>query len=402
MKKLISSVFLVAGTSIGGGMVMLPAVVGVYGYFSAISMLVAVWFFNTVIALIFLEANCYLPIRTNLISMTKKLIGPHFELITWIICLSFMYTILCVYIAGMTEIIGGFLEQNSYTIPSGYLSLFSVIAVGLPIYFGMTYVSHFNRFIVMSMFLAFFSLVFLIVPHIDVDILLNTSNSIPIMSLPIVFTSFGFLIVIPSLRAYLNDDIKKIKLAIIIGSLIPLMIYIIWVTVIMGAIPALGSDSLQMILEQIEPVKQMSNTLSSHAVSPSISFFMQLFILFAIVSSFVGISLGLYDFLADGLCISRNSRGNIKLIIFTFLPPLIIELTKNRLFFTALGFAGLISTILFGLYPIMLTWSARYDRKLSTQYQISANKVVFLLMGMFCITIIGVELLTLQLPFLRS
>lgn len=396
MKKLISSIFLVTGASIGGGVVILPAVVGVYGYFSAIGILVAVWFFNTVIALIYLEANCSLPLRTNLISMTKQLMGRHFAWVTWAICLSFLYTIMCVYISGMTEIIGGFLENNAFVVPSIYVSIFAVIAVGVPIYFGMTFVSHCNRLIVIGMFLTFFALIFLIMPHINVDTLFNTANHLPIMSLPIVFTSFGFLIIIPSLRNYLEDDIKKIKMAIIIGSLIPLMVYIIWVTVVMGVIPVLGSSSLQMVLDQVEPLKHMTNVLSLHAVNLSISIFTQLFVLFAIVSSFIGISLGLYDFLADGLGISKNPRGKLKLLVCTFLPPLIIALTQNRLFLTALGFAGLISTILFGLYPIMLTWSARYVRKLHPQYRISANKLVFFLMAMFCMTIIVIELLTLQ------
>ncbi len=223
MKKLISSISLVTGTSIGGGMIILPAVVGVYGYFSAISILAVVWIFNTVIALIFLESVCYLPTQTSLISMTKQLLGKHVKWFTWIICLGFLYTIMCVYISGMTEIISGFLEQYAFSIPSFYLSIASVLMISLPIYFGITYVHHFNRLVVVSMFLAFFTLVFFITPHIDIHMLFAVSNHVPIMALPIVFTSFGFLIIIPSLRSYLNDDIKKIKTAIIVGSAIPLI-----------------------------------------------------------------------------------------------------------------------------------------------------------------------------------
>jgi len=245
MKKLISSILLVTGATIGGGMIMLPAVIGIYGYFSAIGMLVGVWVFNTIIALLFLEANCYLPLRTNLISMTKKLLGPKFGWITWIICLGFLYTIMCVYISGMTEVIGSFLEKTALHFPSFYLSIIAVISVGLPIYLGITYVNHFNRLFVIAMFLAFFTLVFLISPHISIDNLLTIPPRIPLMALPVVFTSFGFLVIIPSLRSYLDDDVKKIKIAIILGSFIPLIIYISWITVVMGVIPVSGSEGLQ-------------------------------------------------------------------------------------------------------------------------------------------------------------
>ena len=201
------------------------------------------------------------------------------------------------------------------------------------------------------------------------------------------------------MKSLFEDDIKKIKIAIIVGSFIALMVYIIWVTVIMGVIPVFGDEGLQWILEQAKPVKYLTNTLSSQVLSPSLALLIQSFIFFAILSSFLGTSLGLYDFLADGLRNSNKQAGKIKLLALTFLPPLIIAASLNRLFIVALGFAGLISTILFGLYPIMLTWSGRYVHKLPTKYRISANRGVFLLIGIFCLTIIGVELLTLQLNF---
>lgn len=329
MKKLISGIFLVTGTSIGGGMVMLPAVVGVYGYFSAIGLLIGVWIFNTLIALLFLEANCYLTMNTNLISMTKRLLGYHVQWVTWIIFLGFLYTIMCVYISGLTEVIGGFLEKNEFYIPSFYISFFAVFAVSLPIYLGIVYVNYFNRLLVIAMFLAFLALILLIAPHIEINNLLKTPENFSIMALPVVFTSFGFLVVIPRLRSYLDDDIKKIKIAIILGSFIPLVIYITWITVVMGVVPVSGSKGLQAILDYVEPVKGITKILATQTTSPSTSFFIQVFILFSIVSSFVGISLGLYDFLADGFRISKRAYGKIKLLSLTFLPPLIITLTPQ-------------------------------------------------------------------------
>ena len=401
MKKMLSSIFIVTGTTIGGGMVLLPAVIGVYSYYSAIGILIAVWLVNTMIALIFLEANCYLPAKTSLISMSRRLLGRYGEWTAWIVCLVFLYTIMCAYTTGMTEIISGFLEKNLLHVPSSYLSILSVITISLPIYFGMTHINVFNRFIVISMFTAFFALTFFITPHIEISNLLAAPIHLPTMALPIVFTSFGFLIIIPSLRGYLNDNVKHLKISIIVGSFIPLIIYMLWVTVVIGAIPALGKDSLQTILAQSEPVKNMANVLISHTGNLQISFFIQIFILFAIASSFIGTSLGLYDFLADGLNISKSPIGKIKLLVLTFIPPLIIALTQNHLFITALGFAGLMSTILFGLYPVMLAWSGRYIHKLDTHYRVSANRSIFLLIVIFSFAVIGIELLSLKVNFFQ-
>jgi len=396
MKKLLSSICMVAGTAIGGGMIMLPAVIGIYGYYSAIGILIVVWLVNTLIALIFLESVCYLPEKTSLISMSRRLLGRLGERTAWIVCLVFLYTIMCVYTTGIAEILSGFLEKNFLDIPSPYLSILSVIAISLPIYFGITYVNAVNRFIVFSMFTIFLGLIFFITPHIEIGSLLAEPVHLPIMALPIVFTSFGFLIIIPTLRDYLEANIRHLKISIIVGSFIPLVIYVLWVTVVMGSIPSFGEEGLETILAQAEPVKNMAEMLISHTGNSRISFFIQLFILFAITSSFIGTSLGLYDFLADGLNISKTSAGKIKLLALTFLPPLIIALTLNNLFLAALGFAGLMSTILFGLYPVMLTWSARYVHKLDSHYKVSINRVGFLLVIVFSFTIIGVEILSLS------
>lgn len=391
MKKLISSICIVTGTIIGGGMVVLPAVVGVYGYYSAISLLVAVWLINTIIALIFLEANCYLPPETNLISMSKRLLGRYGEWIAWAVYLVFLYTIMSTYTTGITEIIGSFLEKNLFLVPPYCVSILSVIIVGLPVYFGMQHISFVNRFIVVSMFIVFFMLIFFIMPHIEMNTLLAAPAHIPIMALPLVFTSFGFLIIIPSLRSYLSDNIKHLKISIIVGSLIPLVVYFLWVTVVMGVIPTFGEKSLQSILVQAEPVKNIMHVLILHTGNVYISFFIQIFILFAIVSSFIGTSLGLYDFLSDGLSISKTSIGKIKLLALTFLPPLFITLAQNHSFIIALGFVGLLSAILFGLYPVMLTWSGRYVHKLNTHYRVLANRLILLLVAIFSFVIIGIE-----------
>lgn len=390
---------MVTGTTIGGGMVMLPAIIGVYSYYSALAILVGVWLVNTTIALVFLEANCYLPKKTNLISMSRRLLGRYGEWGVWAICLIFLYTIMCAYTVGMTEIIGGFFEKKLVDIPSYYLSIFSVIVMSVPIFFGMMHINLFNRFIVMSMFVAFFTLIFFLMPDIETNNLLATPIQLPIMALPIVFTSFGFLIIIPSIRNYLDDNIKHLKISIIVGSFIPLLIYIFWVTAVMGVIPALGEGGLQNILVQAEPVKNMASALIFHTGNAHISFFIQIFILFAISSSFIGTSLGLYDFLADGLNISKTSIGKIKLLVLTFLPPLMIVFVQNNLFITALGFAGLMSTILFGLCPVMLAWSGRYIYKLDTHYRAPLNRFGFLFVVIFSFVIIGVELFSLKTKF---
>lgn len=399
MRRLIAGIFMVTGTTIGGGMVVLPAVMGVYGYFSAILLLTLIWFFNTMIALVFLEANCYLPLKTSFISLSRRFLGPYGSAFCWMITLIFLYTIMCVYITGVTEISSSFLESVSLHLPDYIISSLAVACISIPLFKGIRNVSRINQLIVIAMFILFASLAAILIPYIKLNFILNSSNRLPYMALPIGFTSFGFLVIIPSLRELLDDNIKHLKRAIIIGSLIPLAIYILWITVIMGVIPANGNYSLQAILNDSESVRFMSDALHHHSGYQGFAWLIKLFMLFAILSSYIGTSLGLHDFLADGLGAQKQVKDKIKILILTFIPPLLIALMLPRLYIIGLGFAGLVSTILFGLYPVMLTWSARYRHQLKTSYHAPVNRFFLLVISLFAFLIIFIELYSLILDF---
>ncbi len=391
MKKLFSSILLVAGTSVGGGMIMLPAVVGLYGYISAISILMAVCLINILIALTFLEACCYLPRDKNLISMTSFLLGRRTKWFVWAICLGFLYTLMCVYISGLSEIVRNFLSQQGLFSAHYVVSFTAVLVISAAIFFGAWFFDYFNRFVFSGLIIAFFCVVVFLIGHFKIDTLFSRPNTLPIKSLPVVFTSFGFLIVIPSVRNLLDDDIKKIKIAIITGSLIPLVLYSIWITCVMGVIPVAGPMGLQDILFHNEPIKLMSKALVSKAHNKYSTFIVQAFIFFGIASSFVGTSLGLFDFIADGLKLKKTAGGKFIGLAIAFVPPLLVVLIKQSIFIAALGFAGMISTILFGLYPVALTWSGRYVCKLPTHYRFAGGRFIFFIIVAFCLTVIGIE-----------
>lgn len=399
MKKIIASIMMVVGTTIGGGMIVLPAVIGVYGYWSAVGLLLIVWLLNTMIALTFLEANCYLKRGTGLISMSRQLLGKFGAGCAWVFTLLFLYTILCVYITGITEITREFIWIKSSSLSTLLLAITLTSTLSILIYLGMDKINRFNQWIVIGMFISFFILVLSIMSYAQFSQLLQNSIHFPATALPIVFSSFGFLIIIPTLRDYLDNNIKQLKRVIVIGSFIPLVIYILWLTMVMGIIPITGGKGLQMIISQPDPVYSITNFLITYTGNSSLALLIKIFVLLAILSSYIGISLGLFDFLADGLKIVKNRVGKLKLHSLTFLPPLFIMLLNNHLFLVALGFAGLISSILFGIYPILLTCSGRYIFRLPTDYYAPVNRALLCLLMFFSLAIISIEVISLKLTF---
>ena len=58
------------------------------------------------------------------------------------------------------------------------------------------------------------------------------------MALPVAFAAFGYQGIIPTLVHYMNYDVKKLRKAILIGSAIPLITYMIWQWLILGIVPS--------------------------------------------------------------------------------------------------------------------------------------------------------------------
>lgn len=55
-----------------------------------------------------------------------------------------------------------------------------------------------------------------------------------VAAIPVIFTSFGFHGSIPAIVNYLDGDTPALRKAILIGSAIPLVIYIFWRLVTLG------------------------------------------------------------------------------------------------------------------------------------------------------------------------
>src|SRR5690242_9244305 len=103
--KVLGAILLVAGTAIGGGMLALPVITGIYGFFSAIMLMLGAWLVNTYIAFLLLEANLWLEPGSSITSMAKATLGRIGVVIAWASSILFLYTLLVAYISGISEII---------------------------------------------------------------------------------------------------------------------------------------------------------------------------------------------------------------------------------------------------------------------------------------------------------
>jgi tyrosine-specific transport protein len=93
--------------------------------------------------------------------------------------------------------------------------------------------------------------------------------------------------------------------------------------------------------------------------SPHVELAVHLFADLALATSFLGVALGLFDYLADLFQRRNTAAGRLQTGAITFLPPLAFALFYPRGFVMALGYAGVALSILALLLPSLLAWKSR-------------------------------------------
>lgn len=352
--KFLGSTLIVAGTTIGAGMLALPVTTGFTGFFPALALFALCWFLMLLSAFCFLDVNLMFKEPVNLISMTEKLLGPFAKGVCFVIYLMLLYALTAAYIAGSTSFFASFFEGVfHFKAPKLMLAFCLPVIFGLFVYLGTRGVDLINRLLMLGLLISFLLLVGLIPSAMEPARLLHSDLKPLPLALPLIVTSFGYHIVIPSLVTYVERDRKLLKKAIITGSVLPLTLYILWQALVMGAVPVSGDISLTSAWiaggKAIGPLAQI-------ITSPGVRLLGHLTVFFAITTSFLGVAMSLSDFIIDGFKIKATMLGRFISMLLTFVPPLIFVFTFTRGFILALEYGGALVAILLILFPALLAW----------------------------------------------
>jgi len=388
--KVAGGVLIVVGTSIGGAMLALPIATAGSGFISSSIMLFVCWMIMTISAFFIMEVNLWLPHGNNMISMARATLGKAGAVTAWVSYILLMYALLAAYISGGSSVFGDLLGLIGIKIPQSLSSILFVAIFGFIVYRGIQLVDYSNRALMTTKMAALFILIFFTLPYLDPAKLVGGNPRLLLGSITVMMTSFGFATIVPSLRSYFEDDVRKLRLTILLGSLIPLICYILWDFAILGALPRDGENGLATIMQRGGSTTDLTHSLSFYLHNHSINGFAHLFTAICVMTSFLCVSLGLSDFLADGLKIEKKGRGNLIVTAVTFLPSLIIVLFYPSIFVKALSYAGIFCVILVVLLPALMVWSGRYHKKFdTTRYQVMGGKLPVLVIILIGLAIIA-------------
>jgi tyrosine-specific transport protein len=137
------------------------------------------------------------------------------------------------------------------------------------------------------------------------------------------------------------------------------------------------------------PITTILHDITGH---PWVSFLGAFFGFFAIITSLLGVSLSMIDFMGDGLSLKRTGWHRLLLTLMVLLPPTVFAALNPGIFNTAIAIAGGYGeAILNGLFPIGLVWAGRYSYKLNTERELFGGRPMLLLLLAVTIGIIWLE-----------
>lgn len=375
----VGGTLLIAGTTIGVGMLALPVATGPGGFLPSMAIYLVCWAFMLCTGLLLVEVSLWMPKDTSFISMAEKILGPVGRNIFWVVYLFLFVTVMIAHAAGGGSVL---LEVTGWNLPVWAAILIYSGALAPIVYLGAHSVDRLNMVLISGVILSYIGFIAVSVGLVDFKLLEYSNWGKAWVALPVLFTAFTYQVIIPTLMTYMERNVRKVRLAILLGSSIPLAIYLIWEFVILGIVPTEGL---------IEAGKQGQNAIGPlKDLVPHVFQIGKFFAFFSLTTSFIPFALSFFDFLADGLKWEKKGIRRATLCTAVFGIPMIIAIAYPHIFLVALGYAGGIScAFLFGLMPPVLVWVGRYIKRYSQEkHQLPGGKGTLLCLMAFALLIL--------------
>ncbi|MBE0365967.1 tyrosine-specific transport protein [Pseudoalteromonas ulvae UL12] len=390
--KTIGSMLIIAGTTIGAGMLALPIASAGLGFSTSIVVILATWLLMTYTALLMIEVHQHAEVDATLNTLAKQLLGRRGQVLANFAMIFLFYALCAAYITGGgSQLQGNLNNWFSWQLAPQVGAIGFALLFGFIITLGTGTVDKVNRVLFSIKIVVLIAMFYMLTPHVKMQHLLElpVEQGLILSALPVVFTSFGFHGSIPSVVKYVGKDVKVLRKVMITGAALPLCIYLVWQIVSQGMMSQnqlLDSEGLAGFIGAV------STLVNNPAISQAVTIFADL----ALATSFLGVSLGLFDFFSDTLKKSNSKQDRLLTASVTFLPPLGFALFYPQGFIMALGYAAIALVVLAIFLPVAMVWKQRRCSSTPDGYQVIGGTpaLAFVaVMGVLIISAQGLQML---------
>jgi len=376
-QRILGAIFLIGGTTIGAAMLALPMTSSHFGFYKSVALLFGMWLYMLLAAVIMVEISHGK--GQSIAALSEKRLGHSAKFVAASSMLVLFWSLLWCYISGGSSILH---QEIGGSVPVPVLVIAFTLCLGVFVAICTQAVDYANRFVLFFKIGIFAVIVAGLLPFIQSENLAKTTVNSGFSfhyAIPIYFTSFAFHGSIPSLISYLDGNRKNIYKSLIIGSLLPLSVFSLWQLITLGT---LGGT-----LTGTEDVGVFITRLTEKTGNPYLTFLTNAFALTGMATSFLGVALGLFDYISEWFKKKNDLKTRLKVATLTFGLPLALALIYPKGFITALGCAAVALSLLAVVLPCLI--ALKEERPSS----FVLNKALVLLILLGGIAVIGIEVI---------
>lgn len=361
--SVLGGTMIVAGTIVGAGMLTLSTISA--GMWTTWTLLILAISFGVMFisANMILEVNMFFDRGASFDTLVKKTLGPVWNIINGITVAFVLYILVYAYISG-----GGSTIKHTFNLPlpQAMVSLIFALTCALIVTWSTKAVDRVSVVLMAGMVVTLIASIGGLLPAVNFGYLLSPDSSevaqstgysiFVLATLPYFLTSFCFHASVPSLVKYFGKDSSSVKKCILYGLLIAFVFYAFWLMTNFGI---LNREGLRDVYAKGGNVGHLLSGIQAVVNSPWINSTISTFAFLAVVTSFLGAGLGLFDYIADMLKFDDSLMGRAKTAAITFVPPMIGGAFFPDGFIIAIGFAGLAAAIWSVIVPAMMVRKSR-------------------------------------------
>ena len=350
-KHLIEAIATLVGFIIGAGILGIPYVVAQAGFLTGVLNIIVIGILILIMNLMLGEVVLRTRQHHQLTGYANKYLGKYGKYAMTISMILGLYGPLVAYILKEGEFLSAILSPIFGGSALLYSLIFAILG-SLLIYLGLKFIEESEVLMVLLIMIILIGIAIFTIPHIDITNL--GSFNIKNIFLPYGVVLFAFLGTgaIPEMREELKEYKYLMKKAIIIGSLIPLFVYLLFSFMIVGVTGKENVTDGALI--------GLGNVLGQGIMK-----FGLIFGILTMATSFLAVGLAIKEMYNFDFKMRKSYASLLTCIVPIILFIIIFSMKINNAFYRVLDITGAIVFSLLGIIVILMGLTAKKlgDRK---------------------------------------
>lgn len=356
--KTLRAAALLTGTVIGAGVLGVPYAIAKSGFLTGLLMIVVIGLAMLILNLLFGEVVLRTSGNHQLPGYAERYLGRWGKRIAMFSLLFGIYGALIAYLIGEGQALSAIFGLNPLIFSLIFFTLVATI-----VFKGLKAITKSEIY-----FLAIVLLLVLVISIIAISSAKFNLANLATFNIYNILIPFGVIIfafrgleAVPEMREYLVRDQKKLKKAILLGSLIPLAAYIIFAFATLGIT---GVNTTEIVTAGL-----------GESLGDGMIILGSLFAIFAMLTSFLTLALAMKEIFMFDYKLSPNKSWALTMFV-----PLIIFLSGATSFIKVVGITGALAGGTEGILIVLMYWKAKKHGNRVPEFKLGKLHLIGLLL----------------------